>query len=141
VTSGEARGDNYRFKIGDWVVFTHLAYMRMNEDGEKVVCAVESKGVGQIAGAVRRRLGLYSSTETLFKDGTVRDLYNITQTGLAELYKVRQGMINRPVEILEEHLIACPRPKAGLPWFYSYDSKYGKSMNRSASQRISRAKR
>lgn len=137
----KARG--YKFKIGEWVIFTHHVYLRTNEDGERVISAISSKGMGQIAGAVRRKLGLYSQVESADKDnpGESKDLYRLSQTGTAELYLVKQGMINKPVEVLEEHLIGCARPKTDLPWFYSIDAKAGKRMKRSLVQQIRRVKR
>jgi len=119
----------YKLKIGDWVVFSHESTLIYNENGDRIVVAKRRAGVGMICGAVRRHLGKKVTPSYNEDLGDVAPM-SLARDGTAEFYLVRQGMINRAIQVAEEHLRKIPKQKMDIPWLFDIRNEDSKRLVR-----------
>lgn len=123
----------YKYKIGDWVIFKHTASLQYDNNGERIVCIDDASGIGQVCGAVRRYLGPLVSLSKINENINLRSSpFMLAREGRVELYLIRQGMLNRPREVLEEHIKKVARPQIGLPWFFALNNEHSLTLIRRA---------
>ncbi len=86
----------YEYKIGDWVTVKNEISFYYDEDNNRKIDKKEVNKIGQIIGAAKRQLGKikgyssYSEDQPYFK--------------VKEVLTVRFGMINKPIEVLDEDI-------------------------------------
>ena len=103
----------YKYKIGDWVKVKNKVSFNYDKDNNRIINKEEVNIFGQICGAKRRQLGKLSNSPSSYGQSYLKVGRIIT------VWLVRTGMINKPIEALEEDIdkMLLYVTNEELPWF------------------------
>ena len=118
----------YKYNIGDLVKVIKKSYVDYDECGERDVYTSEELGkpiIGKISGMKRHFLGSYKEASSphyaqKYSDDIIEQPYLEVKSSVL-FYEVKQGMLNKPILVLEENIKLLERWMVGntLPLFYS----------------------
>ncbi len=123
-----------KFKIGDWVVSSHVAEVSYNDKDYRTIISTPVKREihGQVVGAVYRHEGYVSQGMGGWSEGDYDPPYlSIKNTVL--LLKVLQGMTNKPIEVFEKDLSPAIGYIEGIPWRHMAKQEYSSEYRRELS--------
>jgi len=116
----------YKYNIGDLVKVIKKSYVDYDETGEREVYTQELDKpiIGKVSGIKRKFLGKYnpqsSPGQNYFEETNYGPAY-LEVKGSVLFYEVKQGMLNKPILVLEENIILLERwmMSENLPLFFT----------------------
>ena len=122
----------YKYNIGDLVRVTKKSYMGYDKDGNRRVYTfgeLKEPLIGKICGMKRKFLGKYKRQDEVSYYGEyIHESAYLEVKGSVLFYEVKQGMLNKPILVLEENIERLLSAELILKFRYQFPLIYSRKV-------------